>query len=147
MLYFDSAYIAKCYVREPGSDEVLDLAEGCAGRASLALAIVEVHAVFHRHFREGVLTQEQLLETCLRFDRDQRSGVWDWLPMDTPSLQKAGRRFRQLSSKVFLRSADCLHLTAASEADFTDIYSNDKHLLSAAPHFGLRGINVIPNAG
>ncbi len=144
MLYFDSAYIAKCYVRETGSDEVLDLAEASAGRSSLVLAAVEVNAVFHRHFQEGKLTHRQLLEACLRFDKDQRDGLWHWLPMDAASIQQAGMKFRQLSSQVFLRSADCLHLAAASEAGFSEIYSNDRHLLAAASHFGLHGVNVIP---
>jgi predicted nucleic acid-binding protein len=147
MFYFDSAYIAKCYVREPGSDEVLDLAEASAGRTSLVLAVVEVNAVFQRHFREKKLTHDQLLEICLRFDKDQKDGLWHWLPMDTASIQQAGTKFRHLPPKTFLRSADCLHLAAASEAGFAEIYSNDPHLLAAAPYFGLRGVNVIPDAG
>lgn len=147
MIYFDSAYIAKCYVREPGSDEVLNLAEASAGRTSLVLAVVEVNAVFHRHFQEGKLTHEQLREICLRFDQDQHDGFWHWLPMDNAFTRQAGMQFRVLSSKVFLRSADCLHLAAASEGGFREIYSNDRHLLAATAHFGLRGINVTPDAG
>ncbi len=146
MVYFDSAYIAKCYLREPGADEVLDLAEASAGRASLVIAVVEVNAVFHRHFREGRLTREQLLATCLRFEEDQRGGFWQWLPLDDAAARRAGRKFRQFSAEIFLRSLDCLHLTAAGEAGFAEIYSNNRHLLTAAPHFGLRGINVIPKA-
>ena len=41
-------------------------------------------------------------------------------------------------------SAEVLACAATAEHDFAEIYSNDKHLLAAAPLFGLRGVNVIP---
>ncbi|MGA7882549.1 MAG: type II toxin-antitoxin system VapC family toxin [Terrimicrobiaceae bacterium] len=143
MVYFDSPYIAKCYLREHGTDAVLDLAEASQGRSSLVLAVVEVQAVFHRHMREGRLNQPAFLETCRRFARDQKEGFWHWLPLDDDFVQRAAGRFRELPSHLFVRSADCLHLFAAREADFDEIHSNDRHLLAAAPHFGLLGVNVI----
>jgi predicted nucleic acid-binding protein len=146
MVYFDSRYIAKCYLREQGTDAVLDLAEASEGRTSLVLAVAEVHAVFHRHMREGRLNQSAFLETCRRFDRDQAQRFWHWLPLSDDLVRRAAGRFRELPSHLFLRSADCLHLNAAHEAGFVEIHSNDRHLLAAAPYFDLLGVNVIPEA-
>jgi hypothetical protein len=51
--------------------------------------------------------------------------------------------FRNLPGQIFLRSADAVHLVTAKTNAFREIYSNDIHLLAAAPHFGLEGKNII----
>jgi hypothetical protein len=57
--------------------------------------------------------------------------------------QRLQHVFQKAPPTAFLRAADALHLACAAEHAFRDIYSNDRHLLAAAPLFGLRGVNVI----
>ncbi len=47
-----------------------------------------------------------------------------------------------LPRTVFLRAADALHLACAEEAGLHEIYSSDRHLIAAAPHFGLRAVTL-----
>lgn len=141
MIYLDSSYIAKCYLHEPGTDQVLDLVENTAARASALIALTEVQATFHRQFREGKLTRNAYLAVSRRFEEDQAEELWCWLPITEFLVRQSTSYLQTLPPTIFLRSADCLHLSA--DAGFREIYSNDRHLLAAAPHFGLRGVDVI----
>ena len=146
MLYFDSAYIAKCYLPETGHAEVTALASRDTRILTSAFSRIEVAAVFHRKRREASISPASHRELSAQFDDDIEAGVWHLIPTTDALLVLAQTTFNQLPRTVFLRSADCLHLCSAAEAGCKEIYSNDRHLLAAAPHFGLRGVDVIPSA-
>jgi hypothetical protein len=42
-------------------------------------------------------------------------------------------------SGVYLRAADAVHLTTAQDLGEHEIWTNDRHMLAAASHFGLTG--------
>lgn len=143
MIYFDSSYVAKCYLHEPGADKVQALATRSAGIASCEIAQLEFAAALLRHLREGRINGQRLQEARGDFLDDQRNGVWAWLPCSSVLIENARERVLKLTPSVFLRSIDALHLTCAVENGFTEIYTNDRHMMSAAPHFGLKAVNVI----
>jgi predicted nucleic acid-binding protein len=66
-VYFNSAYIAKCYVNEPGSAAAEKFATGAANLYSSVLAIAQVLAVFHRQIREGAVTASAARELARLF--------------------------------------------------------------------------------
>ena len=143
MLYFDTAYIAKCYLNEAGAYEVRQLASTASGLASSEFARLEFFAVLYRKLREGALTQVQIQQIAGYFRQDEANGVWQWLSLTSALLEQACQHFLSLPGNVYLRTADALHLTCASHYKFQSIHSNDSHLLAAAQYFNLTGINVI----
>ena len=44
-----------------------------------------------------------------------------------------------LPASTYVRAGDATHLATASDLGKDEIWSNDRHLLAAAPHFGLIG--------
>lgn len=100
-------------------------------------------SALHRKRREGQLSETAHRAILAQFDQDQQAGLFHWLPLSPAVLLPASQTFRTLPPSVFLRTADALHLASAAENGFTDIYSNDHHLLAAAGEFGLNGVNVI----
>jgi predicted nucleic acid-binding protein len=141
--YFDTAYLLKLYRPEPGSDAV----RAHAGRVDVLVCSLhgraELIAAAHRKVREGSATTAHVDALLAQVAADQAAGALDWLPITAAHLEGVTEVFRRAPATVYLRAADALHLASAAEAGFAEIYSNDRHLLAAAPLFGLRGIDVI----
>lgn len=142
MIYFDSCYLAKLYLLEAGSMRVRARAEESDGLACCAIGRGEIVATFHRHFREGRLTQREFRLLASQVAADLDAGLWKVLPVTASIVESQARRMALLPADVFLRAADALHLTCAAEAGMQEIYSSDRHLVAAAPRFGLRAVTL-----
>lgn len=139
MSYFDSAFIAKFYLEEPESDAIRKLAESIGEVHCVLFGRLEVASAFHRKWREGAFFDAAFREISDQFADDCAAGLWQWLPASGALVEAASAAIRRLPKTVFLRSADALHLTCAREHGFDAIYSSDRHVLAAAPHFKLKG--------
>jgi predicted nucleic acid-binding protein len=142
MLYFDTSYVVRLYTRDDGWAKVRTL----AASDSLACCLhgrAEVIAAFHRKFREGVITQNELTKLIAEFDRDCQAGAFDWLALSSAIVERTIKVYAGLPSTVHLRAADALHLACAAENAFKNVHSNDARFLAAATHFGLNPVNVI----
>jgi predicted nucleic acid-binding protein len=143
MIYFDTSYLAKCYLTERGSSEVKELAASDGKIACSAFGRIELASTFHRNLRQGSITPSEFRLIWKQYDHDEENRIWTWFPVNQEMVSEVVRRFRKLSPSVYLRSGDALHLACAVEHGFKEIYSNDGHLLAAAKAFKIKGINVI----
>jgi predicted nucleic acid-binding protein len=143
MIYFDTAYLLKCYIKEVGWEEVRALARQREMVACSAYGKMELHAALHRKLREGEVTGRQLTTIFGQLELDESQRLWTWLSLTEFIMASVVDSFRTLPDRVFVRTADAVHLVTAKTNGFSDIYSNDTHLLAAAPHFGLEGKNTI----
>ena len=142
MSYFDSAYIAKFYLEEPESDAVCRLAESLGRVHCVAIGRVEVASAFHRKLREGGLGDASFRAVTAQFTSDCAHGVWAWIPVTSRLIELATRAMGGLPKSISLRSADALHLACAREHGLRDVYTSDRHMSAAAPHFHVRAIAV-----
>lgn len=142
--YYDSNYLLKLQILETGSTDV---------RAHAA-TVLEIHTAQHsraefasaafRKVREGVATSTDYQRLIAQLKSDIATTTVVMLPITDAIIDRIESVFANAPTTTYLRAADALHLATAAEHGFTEIYSNDKHLLAAAPLFGLRGVNVIP---
>ena len=143
MIYLDTSYLAKFYLDEADAPAVVAWAEGKGDFVCAAHGRLELVATFKRKQREGAITQPQLGALIRSHEQDEAIGLLRWLPLDVALVRAACDRMAKLPPAAFLRAADALHLACAADAGLKEIYSHDRHLLAAAPHFGLRGIDII----
>ena len=142
--YYDANYLFKLQIKEHGSPEV---------RAHAA-SVLEIHTALHaraefasaafRKVREGVATASDYQRLIAQFRADCTSSVIVLLPLTDAIFDRIESVFLTAPPSTYLRAADALHLATAAEHGFNEIHSNDRHLLAAAPLFGLAGVNVIP---
>jgi predicted nucleic acid-binding protein len=141
-MYFDTAYLAKCYLNEVDARAVRKLASSATGLYSSSWCIPEFACVLHRHIRESRLSQDQARHIRDIFREDVRNGVWSLLPLTEHFLSRVDATVTELPASVHMRAGDAIHLAAAKDAGFDEIWSNDRLLLKAAPSFGLLGKSV-----
>ena len=143
MISLDTSYLAKFYLDEAHAPAVVSWAEGKGDFVCAAHGRLELVATFKRQQREGAITPTQLGALIRTHEQDEAIGLLRWLPLDLALIRTACARMAKLPPAAFLRAADALHLACAAEHGFTEVYSNDRHFLAAAPLFGLKGINII----
>ena len=137
MSYFDSAYIAKFYVDEPESDAVRQLAQSLGRVHCSALGRIEVTRVFHRKWREGAFAEREYREVTAQFVDDCNAGLWTWLSVTDSLIVNTAEALRSLGKTIAIRTVDALHLVCAREHGLQRVYTNDRHMLSAATAFGV----------
>ena len=141
-LYFDTAYVAKCYLNETDAKAVRKLATRADGLYSSAWCIPELACVFQRQLRESRLSKSRVAQSRSLFLQDVGNGVWSLLPLSDSFLHRVQTLVADLPSSLYLRAGDAIHLAAAQGAGFSEIWSSDRRLLGAAAAFGLTGRSV-----
>jgi len=144
VIYLDTSYLTKIYTAERGSAEVISWMTGKSGFVCAQHGRLEIVSSFKRHQREGHLSAREVSSLLRRLEADERAQLIAWLPTDLALVRRACAIVAACPSGVFLRSADALHLACAADAGLKEIFSHDRHLLAAAIHFGLQGIDIIP---
>ena len=142
MICFDTSYVVRLYLEDPGWQEVRELA-ATDHIACCLLGYAEAVAAFHRKLRERVIDRAGLRALLDQFEGECDAGAFQWLPCPRLWLRDCGGPMRVFRSQMHLRAGDAIHLACAAENGFREIYSNDQHLPVAARHFSLRGVNVI----
>jgi len=141
-VYFDTSYIAKFYFNEPDSPRVRALVREADAIYSSLWALAELHAVLHRHLREGVLSPNEARGLASRFSEHIEHGLWNLIPVNEALLRRTGALLVSAPRDLLLRTADAVHLTTAHEMGARDVWTNDRHMLAAAAYFGLTGRSV-----
>jgi len=140
--YFDSAYIAKFYVDEPDSEAVRRLADTLGRVYCCALGRIEVAGVFHRKWRESAFSEREFHEVSAQFTDDCTAGLWAWLSVTDRLVANAAESLRTLSKRIPIRSADAVHLACARGHGLRRVYTNDRHMVRAAPAFGIEAMGI-----
>jgi len=145
-LYFDSNYLFRLYSTEPGATEVQALANTADSLVTAWHGRAELASILLRKRREAALAEEALEEIRCQVRDDREMVIIEFLPLTENVLKRLESVLAAAPATTNIRAADALHLACAAEHGFTEVYSNDRLFLAAAPLFGLIGVNVIPNS-
>jgi predicted nucleic acid-binding protein len=145
VIYFDTSSLVRLYYQDAGADAVRALAAtdhvACAAHGQ-----AEMLAAFHRKLREAAIRPAAYAALVGQVRAHIEAGAFQWLAQDGEVFARIRHVFQKLPATVFLRAADAIHLATAAESQFSVVYSNDTHLLTAATYFGIEGRNVIGKA-
>ncbi len=133
--YIDTSALAKCYIREPRSLEVVDWAVQRKGATTAVLALVEFRCLLARRRRareiDGALERGALAQ----FDSHVRNNAWR-IHQGTFGEYADARDLIETLPDLPLRTLDALHLAAARSINATEFASSDDTQVKAARALG-----------
>ena len=135
-VFFDSSALAKRYVNEAGTAEVLEWCDKATELALSVIAVPELISAFRRLVREGRLNESQYA----RLKADLLADLVDALVCET-SPQVVQRAIDALEAES-IRGMDAVHVGSALVCGADVFVSADARQCAAAEHFGLRVITV-----
>jgi predicted nucleic acid-binding protein len=141
-LYLDTCYIAKFYFNEVEFPQVRELVRTADTVISSVWALAEFHGVIHRRLREGSATPNDAQELSDRFSDHIQQGLWKLVPVTESLLRRSSVLIMSAPVDIFIRTADAVHLATAHDAGEREVWTNDRHMLAAAAHFGLIGRSI-----
>ena len=141
--FFDTSYLVRLYLEDRGFKAVRERARTAPVLVSAWHAQAEVVAALHRAFRERRFKQPDFHAAVEQFISDREQGLFEWIPLTELIQLRLENVFHKAPATAFLRGADALHLACAAEHGHTEVFSNDRHFLAAAPLFGLKPVNLI----
>lgn len=133
--YIDTSALAKCYIREPRSLEVVDWVEMGGDVATSTLALVEFRCLLARRRRDGSIDTAMERRALAEFDNHVRSGAWRLLHGSLGDFAAARDMIDALPA-VSLRALDAIHLAAARGLNATDFATSDRKQAEAARALG-----------
>lgn len=142
MIFFDSSYIVRCYLNEPGSRPVRELAETRGPIAACELARVEFYTAIHRHLIQGTLSANAAAQILDQFENE--TSRWIWVQVDATLLERTSAMLRKSGPMTAVRALDAIHLVCAANNGCTEFYTHDRQQLHAAAVFGLNAKDVLP---
>lgn len=134
--YIDTSALAKCYVREARSFDVLAWAEAAAPVAISGLTLVELRCLLARRRRAGQIDRSTERRALAEFELDLASRNWVLYP-EWPGLYEAARQLIDLVPEVALRTLDALHLACARHYGCRLYATADRNQSEAAQALGI----------
>ena len=142
MIYFDTAYLAKCYLSEHGSAEVRELASREGRVACSAYGRIQLAASFHRNLRQGTITAKEFRLIWKQYDLDEEKHIWTWLPVSRELLEGVMEHFGNWPLQYSFAPGMLFTYPPHWSMDLRK-FTSDAHLLAAAKAFKIKGVNVI----
>lgn len=98
--------------------------------------------MLHRRLREGTSSPRDARDLAARFYEHTEEGLWNLIPLTEALLRRTSAMVLSAPRDLFLRTADAVHLATALEIGERNVWTNGRHMLAAAPYFGLTGRSV-----
>jgi predicted nucleic acid-binding protein len=134
--YIDTSALAKCYIREERSLDVLDWADAQLEVATSALTQLEFRCLLARRRRAKQIDLMLERSALAEFDRDMLAQTWHMYP-EISSLFSEARNLIDLLPEISLRALDALHLAYARHYGATLFATADKNQAAAAQALGM----------